>query len=182
MPLNQCNSSIFALSFLCLLVSMAAAVGDTNAKEFKCELDNAALQAMYRSTVSFESGSNGDETTKNIVVKTADNNATRAAGFQRVCASTIAKTPILFLFNSPVIPNFHMNNVVAAIDIAFIDEHGEIESIHAMQPYSLLLLKKPLYSPKRPIVAALEARPGFFSDNNLMAGDAIRWVADATDE
>ena len=148
----------------------------------ECEVDNAALQAMYLSTVSFKSDSPEKQTTKSVSVKTADNNATRAAGFQRVCASTIAETPILFLFSAPVVPKFHMNNVVAAIDIAFIDEHGKIESIHAMQPYSLLLLNKPLYSPKSPVVAALETRPGFYSDNNLAVGDTVQWVADATEE
>lgn len=182
MFLNQANNFVLALLFLCLIVCKAAVVEDTVAQDIQCEVDNAALQAMYLSTVSFTSDDDENKVTKSVAVKTADNNATRAAGFQRVCASTIAETPILFLFDRPFVPSFHMNNVVAAIDIAFIDEHGKIESIQAMQPYSVLLLDKPLYSPERPVIAALEARPGFYSDNSLSVGDTVRWVTDETEE
>ena len=168
--------SLIGMLFLCSSFVMSAI-----AENIECEVDNAALQAMYRSTVSFESSSGEDIPLASVSVKTADNNATRAQGFQRVCASTIAATPILFLFANPVVPSFHMHNVVAAIDIAFIDAQGKIESIHAMQPYSLLLKDKPLYSSKRPIVAALEARPGFYSDNNLVEGDTVRWVTESSE-
>lgn len=152
------------------------------AQSVPCEGDNAALQDMYSSTVSFEQGSAETKKTINVSVKIADTNATRAAGFQRVCASTIAATPILFLFDKPAVPSFHMNNVVAPIDIAFIDKNGAIESIQVMQPYSLLLKKKPLYSPKRPVIAALEARPGFYSDKGLKVGDILRWASASSND
>jgi len=168
--------------FNALLLLSLMSCSHVSGQGIQCEVDNAALQAMYASQVSFESNTLEDQEIVTVSVKTADNNATRSQGFQRVCASTIAATPILFLFKNPITPSFHMNNVVAAIDIAFIDEHGVIESIQAMQPYSLLLRDKPLYSPSRPIIAALEARPGFYSDNNLAVGDTVRWLANAADK
>ena len=137
-----------------------------------CQKDNEALQAMPKISVTLTRADGS-----NLVIdgKLADNNQTRSAGFQRVCASTIEAAPILFAFNRAVMPNFHMNNVVAPIDIAFIDADGAIESIQSMQPYSLVAIDKPLYGPKRPIVAALEAHPGFFSKHELGLDSKVSW-------
>ncbi len=107
-------------------------------------------------------------------VKIADNNYTRAQGFQRVCAERIAAEPILFVFGVPVIPNFHMNNVVAPIDIAFINEQGRIDVIHKMQVYDNSGYKT-RYGPSSPVVAALEVSPSFFEKNSLSSDSAITW-------
>ncbi len=144
----------------------------TQASAKSCELTNDALQAMHKTEITII---NANQQELSVVVKTADNNLTRQAGFQHVCAETIAAQPILFLFGSPIIPNFHMNNVVAPIDIAFIDQEGRIESIQAMFPYVLISLSRPLYSPEREVVAALEARPGFYQENDIEVGDLIIW-------
>ncbi len=138
-----------------------------------CELDNAALQAMplIEVTISRKDGSQ-----HSVTAKLADNNATRAAGFQRVCAETIEAMPILFVFQRESIPSFHMNNVVAPIDIAFVDKRGRLESIQAMKPYSLLQRKKPLYSPNRPILYAFEVHPGFFKKHDILLGDTLTWA------
>ncbi|MBX2848088.1 MAG: DUF192 domain-containing protein [Acidiferrobacterales bacterium] len=138
----------------------------------QCQLDNSYLQAMPDSTVSVI---DGDDTVAEFTVRTAVNNQTRAAGFQYVCASVIADKPILFLFDRPRIPSFHMRNVVAPIDIAFIDEYGKIESIQAMFPYVIGSIVQPLYSPSREVIAALEVAPGFYKDNNIKVGDTINW-------
>ncbi|WP_189400009.1 DUF192 domain-containing protein [Arenicella chitinivorans] len=121
--------------------------------------------------------SDGSQHTLNA--RLADNNATRAAGFQRVCASTIADTPILFVFPRAFKPQFHMHNVVAPIDIAFIHESGAIDSIQAMQPYVLGSRNKPLYGPNKPVIAALEVRPGLFSDLRVDLGAVIQWQVPA---
>jgi uncharacterized membrane protein (UPF0127 family) len=137
-----------------------------------CEKDNDSLQAMPAVSVTF---TREDGSTYELQAKLADNNATRAAGFQRVCEQTIEATPILFAFHQRVMPRFHMNNVVAPIDIAFIDESGAIESIQAMQPYSLVSRDKPLYGPKRPIVLALEAHKGFYRKHDLDLKTTVAW-------
>ncbi len=138
----------------------------------ECEMDNAALQAMKDITVIF---TRTDKSQFSITAKYADNNTTRAAGFQRVCSERVDNTAILFHFERALIPSFHMNNVVAPLDIAFIDEQGQVDSIHLMQVYSLLLRNKPLYSSTKPIVAALEARKNFYVDNKVDAGTTITW-------
>jgi len=67
--------------------------------ELACEETNANLQAMKSAVVSFELA---DGKSKEIKVRVADTIETRAAGFQRVCESTIAALPILFVFQSLV--------------------------------------------------------------------------------
>lgn len=148
------------------------AVVSTNSAAKECELDNEAHRAMSDVKVTYTL-ENGKE--KAITAKLADNVATRAAGFQLVCASVIAAKPILFVFPRARTPSFHMNNVVAPIDIVFIDEEGAVDSFHAMQPYSMVQLSKPLYSSKNPIIAALETRPGFFADEGIDANTVFTW-------
>jgi uncharacterized membrane protein (UPF0127 family) len=136
-----------------------------------CEMDNKALRAMRSGLVTIATPQ-GRRVQLNV--KIADNNYTRAQGFQRVCAERIAAEPILFVFGVPVIPNFHMNNVVAPIDIAFINEQGRIDVIHKMQVYGNSGYK-PRYGPSSPVVAALEVSPSFFEKNSLSSDSAITW-------
>lgn len=137
-----------------------------------CQLDNGALQAMPDTELSMINSSNE---TLLFVVRAALNNQTRAAGFQRVCASTIAEKPILFVFDRPTVPQFHMRNVVAPIDIAFIDEQGKVVNIQAMKPYVVGSIIRPLYSPGVKVVAALEVSPGFFMKNKIAVGSVVKW-------
>jgi len=137
-----------------------------------CETDNAALQSMPESTVVFTKES-GD--VLEVLVRTANNNSTRAAGFQGVCESTIEAKPILFLFSSALTPRFHMNNVVAPIDIAFIDTEGKIDTIHEMTPYVIGSKHRPLYGSSGPVIAALEVHKGFYSDNGIDLSTRVTW-------
>jgi len=155
---------------LLLIALMASHAGYANS--VGCELDNPELQAMTKSLVTF---TRRDGSTFEVVVKTADDNKERAAGFQRVCAETVAAEPILFLFEKDMLPSFHMHNVVASLDIAFIKKQGVIDSIQAMYPYVLILVDKPLYSPKKPIIAALETYPGFYEENNIGLDATVSW-------
>ncbi|MGK0374481.1 MAG: uncharacterized membrane protein (UPF0127 family) [Arenicella sp.] len=141
-----------------------------------CQIDNPALQAMplIKVTLTREDGS-----THSMPAKLADNNTTRAAGFQRVCGSTIEAMPILFAFKRQAVPSFHMNNVVAPIDIAFIDKDGDFESIQAMNPYSVIVVKKKLYSPKRPILYALEVHRGFYQNHDISVASKMTWAPSA---
>lgn len=138
----------------------------------QCQLNNPALQSMARATVTFE---RQNKAPLSIDVRLANDPATRAAGFQRVCASVIADKPILFLFDRARRPSFHMHNVVAPIDIAFIRLDGKIDTIHKMQPYSIVSIEKPLYSSKGPVIAALETEPDFFKNNLIDKTTRIIW-------
>lgn len=161
---------VFPLVLCCL--GWAELNSPVDARQAACQTDNAHLQEMPIIQVSIGLP---DGSRHVFDARLADNNTTRAAGFQRVCASTIAETPILFVFPRAFKPQFHMHNVVAPIDIAFIQESGAIDSIQAMKPYVLGSKNKPLYGPVKPVIAALEARPGFFSALPVHIGSIIQW-------
>jgi len=163
---------IHATIYLLTLVTSACGYAQTD-----CQSDNSALQAMPRIEVTL---TRDDGSSYTMPAKLADNNATRAAGFQRVCESTIEAMPILFVFKHPSVPSFHMNNVVAPIDIAFIDSEGDLESIQAMKPYSILQIKKTLYSPKRPVLYALEVHKGFYQKHEISVNSKMTWAPSAS--
>lgn len=148
-----------------LLFSSCAAARD-------CQSDNENLRKMVAGQVSLRKAK-GESVT--FAVRIANTNRTRAAGFQRVCESTIEATPILFLFERPQRASFHMNNVVAPIEIAFILADGSIDSIHHMRPYVQGSLRKPLYSSTRPIIAALEVGQEFFQQYDISMTDKVSW-------
>ncbi|MEO0368054.1 MAG: DUF192 domain-containing protein [Pseudomonadota bacterium] len=154
----------FGLSVLLVLPACGFSKG--------CEHTNPILEKMEPGLVTF---SREDGSTFSLEVKIADENDERAQGFQRICAEQIAAMPILFVFQFQVIPQFHMNNVVAPIDIAFIDRNGQIDTITAMQPYVIGALKKPKYAPKRRIMYALEVAPEFFATNNIDKKATMSW-------
>lgn len=157
------------LLLVCLLGCSQASL-PASARE--CQLDNPQLRAMGAAEVQFELASGEVHTLR---ARLADENSTRAAGFQYVCASVIAAEPILFVFPAALRPSFHMRNVVAPIDIAFVDREGNIDSIQAMQPYSPVMLNKPLYSPKQAVISALETRPGYFAEHGIDLQSRMRW-------
>lgn len=163
--LTKSKSAIILL--VGLLLSVCACAQTPN-----CEIDNPQLQAMRLVEVELI---RTDNSSKVVQARMADNNATRAAGFQRICESTIEDTPILFVFQRAVMPKFHMHNVVAPIDIAFIDEHGAIDSMHAMKPYVLASRKRPQYGSNKPIRAALEVHEGFFQEHDINMQSKIVW-------
>jgi len=137
-----------------------------------CQTDNEYLRAMPDNDLTIVDD-NGE--VLNFVVRLAADNVSRAAGFQWVCESVIEDKPILFIFEEAGIPQFHMRNVVAPIDIAFIDSEGRIESIQSMAPYVLVSKYRPLYSPKREVVAALEVHKGFYQKHQIAVGASVSW-------
>lgn len=161
------------LTKICCLASLLL-VGTACAQPLDCEVDNPALQAMPKSLVTF---TRADGSQFKVEVKTANNNRTRAAGFQKVCPETIEAEPILFLFPREFAPKFHMNNVVAKLDIAFFTKTGEIKSIQTMHPYVLGGLKKPLYGPDENVLGALETYAGFYQLHNIDTQTRLQWEA-----
>ena len=154
---------------ICLLVLSVSRLAYA---EFACETSNLALESMPEAIVVIEYA---DRKTKQFSVRLANNSSTRAAGFQRVCKSTIEAKPILFIFEQPIRPSFHMNNVVAGIDIAFIDSEGKLDSIHQMLPYVLGSNHTPRYQSEGFIQSALETYPGFFAEHSVDDSVMISW-------
>ena len=158
---------IFSLAMMAQISCAEEPTGNLN-----CELDNPALQAMPPGEVTFIKA-NGERL--DIDVKLADQTNTRAAGFQKVCASTVVKTPILFIFEAEVTPAFHMRNVVTPLDIAFVTRRGTIDSIYTMKTYVLGSNQRPLYRSKGPVVAALEVAPGFYAQHGIDNAAQMEW-------
>lgn len=116
--------------------------------------------------------------TVSVAVRVADDFRKRAAGFQYICPESIEDTAIYFEFERPRRPSFHMNNVKAPLDIAFIDGDGVIVDIQQMEPYVLGAKHHDTYSPPGEVSAALEARAGYFSAQQITAGN---WRVESLD-
>ena len=71
---------------------------------------------------------------------------------------------------------FHMNNVPAALDIAFIKADGRIFSILKMDPSPTNL-----YGPMGTFRFALEARAGFYESQGIRQGEARLWCPAAAE-
>lgn len=106
-----------------------------------------------------------------LAVRVADDHRERAAGFQYICPDTIDGTAIYFVFERLRRPSFHMRNVKAPLDIAFIDGDGVIVDIQRMEPYVLGARQHETFSPPGEVAAALEVGAGYFAEHGITAGD-----------
>ncbi|MBO3832148.1 MAG: DUF192 domain-containing protein [Candidatus Brockarchaeota archaeon] len=97
-----------------------------------------------------------------LEVKVADEPDERAAGFQNISRSIIEKTLILFIFPDEVSGLFHMRNVEASLDIAFIKADGAIVGILRMDPSPTKL-----YGADEYFKYAFEAPAGFFMERKI---------------
>lgn len=100
-----------------------------------------------------------------LEVKVADEPDERAAGFQNISRSIMEKTLILFVFPEEINTLFHMRNVEASLDIAFIKADGSIIEIQRMDPNSTNL-----YGVSESFRYAIEAPVGFFEEKRIKAG------------
>ncbi len=127
-----------------------------------CRVSTSEWLSMQKREITI---TKSDGSTVRTPAKIADDAHERSAGFQHICPSTVNKMPILFLFPRPTTAWFHMTNVHAPLDIAFVAENGRIVEIQQMAVYPSGGAggKKKLYRSSVPVVAALEAHAGFFS-------------------
>ena len=139
-----------------------------------CRPTTRAMDAM--SDAELVLAGPGDRAVR-LGVLVADDYRERAAGFQHVCPETIEKTAIYFEFERLRRPSFHMRNVKAPLDIAFIDAHGVIVDIQRMEPYVLGARHYETYGPPREVAAALEVRAGYFAEQAITEAD---WTVQIT--
>lgn len=137
----------------------AAAAGD----DAQCRRWRDAFASMPVRMVTLDSG----QKTIALRVKLADTPDRQAGGFQCATAQEIQRNLILFDFGQEIFTQFHMQNVPAALDIAFVKEDGRIFSIVRMDPSPTAL-----YGPLGPFRYALEARAGFFESQGIRQGAA----------
>ena len=105
-----------------------------------------------------------------IDVKVAATERHRAAGMQHLCADAVERNPILFLFEEPVTPAFHMNNVHVALDIVFIDADHRVIGVSRMEPG-----QRGLTRPPGPVIAALEMKEGAAASHGIAPGVQVEW-------
>lgn len=110
-----------------------------------------------------------------IEVLIADEEQERAAGFQHICADTIAETAILFRFPKEVFTAFHMRNVHAPLDIAFMNSSGVVVDVLRMDTYvnSPVIARQPTYQPHAPFRYALETAAGRMAELGIEPGTRI---------
>ncbi|MGH7368798.1 MAG: DUF192 domain-containing protein [Candidatus Rokuibacteriota bacterium] len=129
----------------------------------ECPSWREAFAGMPMRMVSVRVGSR----TIAVRVKLADTGERQAGGFQCATREEIKRHLILFDFGREIITRFHMQNVPAALDIAFAKEDGRIFAILKMDPSPT-----ERYGPLGPFRYALEAHAGFFASQGIRQGDA----------
>lgn len=100
-------------------------------------------------------------------VKVADTGERQAGGFQCATVDEINRHVILFDFGKEIFTQFHMQNVPAALDIAFVKDDGRIFAILKMDPSPT-----ELYGPLGQFRYAIEAHAGSFASQGIRQGEA----------
>ncbi|SEO52280.1 DUF192 domain-containing protein [Aquisalimonas asiatica] len=157
-----------ALFLWAIIAGVAALVGClslTAAQAPECRPSTEAVDAMPTQTLVF-----GSEQEHTIDARLAATESHRAAGMQHLCPDVIAGTPILFLFDEPVTPAFHMNNVHAALDIVFVDSDHRVIDVSRMEPG-----QRSLTRPPGPVIAALEMKAGAAAAYGIEPGVRVEW-------
>ncbi|HEX7213783.1 MAG TPA: DUF192 domain-containing protein [Methylomirabilota bacterium] len=129
----------------------------------ECPRWRDAFASMPLRMVSIQAGSR----TIALRVKTAETGERQAAGFQCATPEEIRRYLILFDFGKEILTQFHMQNVPAALDIAFVKDDGKIFAISKMDPSPT-----ELYGPLGPFRYAIEAHAGFFASQGIRQGEA----------
>jgi len=126
------------------------------------------LRGDYRTTSEFRGMEVREITLVNdlgervkLKVRVADEVEEQLAGFQHIGRRIIAHSLILFVFAQPIRGKFHMRNVVAPLDIAFIAADGQVVATMRMEPDSKL------YGPVEPFKYALETPAGLLAARQI---------------
>jgi hypothetical protein len=129
----------------------------------ECPRWRDAFATMPLRMVSIQAGSR----TIALRVKVAETSERQAGGFQCATPEEIRRYLILFDFGNEILTQFHMQNVPAALDIAFVKADGKIFAILKMDPSPT-----ELYGPLGPFRYAIEAHAGFFASQGIRQGEA----------
>jgi uncharacterized membrane protein (UPF0127 family) len=151
-------SSLAAFALLFALLAAGAEAQDPD-----CPRWREAFAEMPLKMLTIQAGAK----TLAVRVKAADTPERQAGGFQCATPQEIQRSLILFDFGDEISTQFHMKNVPAPLDIAFIKADGRIFSILRMDPSPTRL-----YGPMGPFRYALEAHAGFYSSQGIRQGEA----------
>ena len=166
LPTSQCATDrVWRFGFAAVPVVLALAL-QACAPAQECLPETPALRHMDEEPVSFTLP---DGRHRQVQAWIADEPAERQAGFQYLCPQTITERPMWFEFGRPVRVGFHMHNVHAALDIAFIGVDGRIAEIRRMDTETTGGPGR-TYFPAGAIRAALEAEAGWFAARGITPG------------
>jgi uncharacterized membrane protein (UPF0127 family) len=157
-------SSLVVLALLGALLTAGA-----DAQDPDCPRWRDAFAAMPLKMLTIQAGAKALA----VRVKAADSPERQAGGFQCATPEEIQRNLILFDFGDEIVTQFHMKNVPAPLDIAFIKADGRIFSILRMDPSPTRL-----YGPMGTFRYALEARAGFYDSQGIRQGEARLVVPD----
>ncbi len=149
------------------VVLLAAGLAATPAAGAPCDASTPHWENMTMRVVRLV---NDAGRSVHLTARIADSGAERAAGFQHLCPAVIASGAILFVFEREARAQFHMRNVHASLDIAFIAGDGRVLDVLTMMPAQQGLGE--LYSIDAPFRYALETRQGFFAEHGVSGGGA----------
>ncbi|MEM2172897.1 MAG: DUF192 domain-containing protein, partial [Thermoproteota archaeon] len=142
---------LFLISAIVLvLVQISSTLNQRVTREFR-KMETAKIKIV-----------NDEDKILELEVRIADEPDERAAGFQNISRSVVEKTLILFIFPEEGYVFFHMRNVEASLDIAFIKADGRIIEIMRMDPDP-----NRLYAPNESFKYAIEAPLGFFQSKKI---------------
>ncbi|HYB41227.1 MAG TPA: DUF192 domain-containing protein [Candidatus Methylomirabilis sp.] len=147
-----------ALALLLSLLAQSAGAQDPD-----CPRWREAFATMPLKMLTIQTGPK----TLAVRVRFADSPERHAGGFQCATPEEIQRNLILFDFGDEILTQFHMRNVPAPLDIAFVKADGRIFSIIRMNPSPTQL-----YGPMGPFRFALEARAGFYESQGIRQGES----------
>ncbi len=104
-----------------------------------------------------------------VTAELADTPATRERGLQERTGLG-PDTGMLFVHPVPVRHGFWMKNTPLPLEIAFINRHGMIIEIQAMEPYR----EEPGYTPAAEYSYALEMESGWFGSRGIVPGSLVK--------
>ena len=153
--------------FSVTLFFLALAVGFGIEPVDACDGETAAWRTMPESRVILRSD---EGATHHLAVKIAMTPAQRGAGFQHICSKWVQVWGVLFVFPASQRSTFHMRNVRADLDIAFIAEDGRILELKKM-PREVDSAGGRNYRAAQPYRYALEIAAGRLSALGLDEGN-----------
>jgi len=163
----RARAAVLAAALVLTVTAVGAAQGPASKSAAppspECARWRDAFASMPLRMVSIQVGNR----TIALRVKAAETSERQAAGFQCATPEEIRRYLILFEFGNEILTQFHMQNVPAALDIAFAKGDGKIFAIMKMDPSPT-----ELYGPLGPFRYAIEAHAGFFASQGIRQGEA----------
>ena len=169
---NREKTSLIGLVVLIILVVLILSVSCAREKKQDVQYESKTDEPQFvkEGRLFFIGGETGD-TIKSIAVEIADNDRDRAQGMM-YRTSMPDSVGMLFVFDQPKEQSFWMKNTPLSLDILYVDENGEIGTMHkSTTPYSEK--KIPSYGEAKYVV---EVVAGFTDRYQIDKGDKISYI------